>query len=221
MAKGTGTTRDFSRQVPIYGDVQLDSDELSALALPPKFCTLARLLEKDARFEGCLCTTKARWSRKVNGSPEEQEEEATSGDECQDTPEQRMDQDITEQSTREVFNPETKTLDYRKQKVTDMIDNPRVELPPPRPQKEEDTLAAKELLWQDNIRKYINCNCNEKGDQNNNNLTKAQRRGIAKLKKRTKAGEIVITVTDKSGKMSVSSQENYRLQGAPHTRQDE
>ena len=96
-----------------------------------------------------------------------------------------------------------------------------MELPPPRPQKEEHTLAAKELLWEDTVQRYINCNCNDKGDQIKSNLTKAQKRGIAKLRTRTKSGEIVITVTDKSGKMSVSSRENYRLQGAPHTSKDE
>ena len=205
----------------MYGNVQPDHDELSALALPPKYCTLAKLTRKDARFDGCLCHTKARWSRKVNGSPEEQEEEAQSEEESNATPEQIMDQDITEQSTRETYNPDTKIMDYRKLKATDMLSNPRVELPPPRPQKEVHTLAAKELLWEDTVKRYINCNCNDKGDQIKSNLTKAQRRGIAKLRSRTKSGEIVITVTDKSGKMSVSSRENYRLQGAPHTSKDE
>ena len=221
MARGTGTNRDFSRQVPVYGNIQLDTDEISALALPPKYCTLAKLLDRDARFESCLCTTKARWSRRTNGSPDEQEEEAQAKVEDDSDQNTRMDQDITEQSPREVYNPDTKILDYRRLKATDMVDNPRVELPPPRPQTEEQTLAAKELIWQDKIKKYINCHCNDKGDQKNTNLTKSQRRGIAKLRARTKAGEIVITVTDKSGKMSVSSRENYRQQGAPHTRRDE
>ena len=51
-------------------------------------------------------------------------------------------------STSQIYYPDTKSLDYRKLKVTDMLDNPRVELPTTRPQREEQTLAAKELLQQ-------------------------------------------------------------------------
>ena len=37
----------------------------------------------------------------------------------------------------------------------------------------------------------------------------------------TKIGEIVVIVTDKSGKLSVSSRSNYSKQGEPHVIKDE
>ena len=41
-----------------------------------------------------------------------------------------------------------------------------------------------------------------------------------KLTTRTKAGEIVISETDKSTKTTISSRENYRLQGEPNIRNE-
>ena len=101
-----------------------------------------------------------------------------------------------------------------------MLSNPRVELPKPRPQEEERTLMAKELMWEEEIKAYIKIHCNNKGDQLESNLTKQQKRGLAKLRERAKSGEIVITCTDKSNGFAASTRENYRLQGAPHVAGD-
>ena len=67
---------------------------------------------------------------------------------------------------------------------------------------------------------YVKRNCKGNGDQKGDNLTKQQRRGMSKLKERCKSGEIVITCTDKSGKLAVSTRENYSLQGKPHVSKD-
>ena len=102
-----------------------------------------------------------------------------------------------------------------------MHNNPRVNLPKPRPADEERVFAAKELVWEEAILRYKERNCDSKGIQKQDNLTKAQRRGFSKLRERTRTGNIVITTTDKSDKFTVSSRENYILQGAPHIRNDE
>ena len=48
-----------------------------------------------------------------------------------------MSQEVVENSGREIYDLETKILDFRKLRVTDMKNKPRVQLPPPRPHQEE------------------------------------------------------------------------------------
>ena len=70
------------------------------------------------------------------------------------------------------------------------------------------------------IEKYAENHCNSKGDQKQSNLTNSQKIGMSKLKNRSKDGSIVIGETDKSNKTTLSSRENYRKQGDPHTQND-
>ena len=77
-----------------------------------------------------------------------------------------------ENEAREIFNPEEKTLDFRKMRVTDMPHNQRVQMPTPRPQEEEKILEAKELIWRDEVQQFINNRCKENGEQTKSNLKK-------------------------------------------------
>ena len=135
-----------------------------------------------------------------------------------ETEQMRMEREVEEESHREVYNEVDKTLDFRKVRVTDMKDNPRVVLPPPRPPQEEAVLTAKELLWNEAIQDYSRKNC-RKGCQKTN-LSKKEEAGIKKLELRKKSGEVVIIPTDKSGRMSISSRESYTKQGDVHTKGD-
>ena len=127
---------------------------------------------------------------------------------------------VLENENREYFNPETKVIDFRKIKATDLRDNPRVILPKPRPPGEEIELIVQEQIWQTTIEKYAENHCNSKGDQKQSNLTNSQKIGMSKLKNRSKDGSIVIGETDKSNKTTLSSRENYRKQWDPHTQND-
>ena len=128
---------------------------------------------------------------------------------------------MLEHQSREVYNPDTKVADFRRLRVSDMQDNPRVGLPRPRPPAEERTLAGKDHMREQAYTEFMEEHCNEKGFQKCSNLTKQQIRGKIKLQSRTKAGEIIINETDKSGNMTVSSRENYKAQGDAHTQNDE
>ena len=133
------------------------------MLLPPKFCTFGRIEEKEAKYDRALCQTKLRWGRITKGSPKEQEEDARISEGEQRTQEQKMEDEITENSSREVFDRGNKVLDFRKLRVTDMKDNPRVQLPSPRPPAEETVMGAKELLWKEVTEKYGEVKCNAKG----------------------------------------------------------
>ena len=116
-----------------------------------------------------------------HGSRKEQEYEAQA--ETGEPPpkeEERQADDILENQSREVYSPETQTADFRKLRVTDMKDNPRVFLPKPRPPGEERVMASKDVLREEAIQAYIYENCIEKGFQKDSNLTKQQQRGPPK-----------------------------------------
>ena len=51
-------------------------------------------------------------------------------------------------------------------------------------------------------------------------MTKSERRGYHKLRKRSQANELVISTTDKSTEITISSFESYAQQGEPHVAKD-
>ena len=217
MAEGAGEEAPKA-VVPTYGEVSIDNDETSALILPPKFNTYDKISDKETKYQSTLCQTKIRWSRQTTGGPKEMEEDARDREESGETGEERMEREIWEESSREVFDEINKTLDFRKLKVTDMKDNPRVVLPSPRPPGEEAALTAKEQLWNEAVEDYARKKCNN--GRQKSNMTRQEEIGTKKLQERKKRGEIVMVPTDKSGKMSVSTRECYRNQGDIHTKND-
>ena len=52
------------------------------------------------------------------------------------------------------------------------------------------------------------------------NLSAAEKRGLSKLKQRVKSGEILIIKTDKSGKLGVISKEKYLEMGQTEAKKD-
>ena len=84
-------------------------------------------------------------------------------------------------------------MNLGKLKATDMLNNPRIFLPKPRPHKEEAKLEAKEHMYMQTWMKFMTQNCNKKGDQTESNLTEQELRGQAKINKRQESGEIIIS----------------------------
>ena len=121
---------------------------------------------------------------------------------------------------RLVFNYNTNTLDLRRQRVTDIKDCPKLILPPSRPGNEEMELHNKETLWNNRYKLYRENKCNEKGFIKVDNMTKSERRGQRKLGKRKSTGQIVISSTDKSSEITISSREAYKIQGSVHVSKD-
>ena len=81
-------------------------------------------------------------------------------------------------------------------------------------------MSLEQQLWNNTILNYADKHCKQNGDPIRQNLTKSQSLGSTKLRKRADSGELVISETDKSNRTSISSRENYRLQGAPHVKND-
>ena len=63
-------------------------------------------------------------------------------------------------------------MDWRKQKATDLRNNPKVFLPRPRQLQKELEFGTKEIIYNQPIKSYIDSNCNEKGNQKRDILKK-------------------------------------------------
>ena len=120
--------------------------------------------------------------------------------------------------SRQPFDQDNSTIDMRKKRVSDLKSNSRVILPKPLDAKREAFIAVRKEQWLKVFREFIAEKAPE-GKQNDN-LTKKQKVGLAKLKKRIKDGEIVVLQTDKSGKLCITTLENYIKMGEEHTRGD-
>ena len=105
-------------------------------------------------------------------------------------------------------------MDFTKLLPTMVKNNPRVVLPKNRPLKEEARMTQRRTTLEDEIQNY------NKEPRETDNLTAAERRGIAKLRKRIISGEIVVYETDKSGKLCVATVEAYEQQGEVHVKED-
>ena len=96
------------------------------------------------------------------------------------------------------------SFDLKRTKATDVPFNKRVHMPQPHSQETESKIRyAKEK-----IRHIItNYSANHKGFEN---IDKEIKTGIKELKKRIKEDKIVVYPTDKSGRLSVDTQDNYK-----------
>ena len=101
-----------------------------------------------------------------------------------------------------------------------MRNNPRLHLPRARPSNEEIELSGKAHTWKQATLTYMENNCDSKGRQLEGNLTPDEVQGTNSFNERTKAGEIVISTTDKSNLTTISSHESYIAQGTLHTQKD-
>ena len=80
--------------------------------------------------------------------------------------------------------------------------------------------TTKEQLWIQRFHVYMLKHCDDKGRILLDNMSKSERRGYFKLLKRVKAKEIVVSTTDKSGELTISTYQAYIEMGIPHTKND-
>ena len=198
----------------IGDDLTIDDDEREVLEMPPKFACFNLLSEEGFEVDVEICGAKHRWEMR-NKDDEVSEEEVEQAE-----PPLLELLEVLDAQSRQVFDPEEGNLDMRKRKATDVKHNTRVGLPKALKPSEEAMIEVRKAEWMRVFRELAAEVCDEKGQQQSN-LTPAQRRGLQKLRKRIKEGELIVCMTDKSGKLSVMSIENYQKAGSVHTEKDE
>ena len=103
----------------VYGDLNFDKDEISALLLDPKFAVYDLLSEEDFDVEVETCLAKMRWNYMDKSDDEE-------------VPTSKVEQEfneIVDAKSRQIYDSESKTFDMRKLRATDVKQNTYVHLP--------------------------------------------------------------------------------------------
>ena len=81
-------------------------------------------------------------------------------------------------------------------------------------------MEVRKNVWMGVYDKLVEEICDDEGNIKESTLDFKQRTGLKKLCKRVKEGEIVVTKTDKSGRLFVSSMEGYLRKGMKHVGED-
>ena len=204
------------QQVKVLGDIEIDENENDLLKLTPNYQLLEALTDEEFALELELCNTKYRWTMMKENK--ESDDIQTTEEEKPTEEEQKLIEKI-EAESRQVFNPIEMNFDLRKKRVTDLRENSRVILPKPLPINQEALISLRREKYNTVFRDFRRETCNSRGEQRLN-LTFSQRKGLQKLKKRIKNGEIVIMLTDKSGRFAATTPEIYAEMGKVHTNQD-
>ena len=176
LAQGRGKARKRIKiQIPVYGGVTLDDNERDALSLPPKFAQYEKLRMTKIKHQQFIRNSKLRFSMR-DRDYNEKGEDVTPPEEPLS-----MEQQVKEQEYREVYNKDTKTLDFRKLRPTDVKSNPRVCLPTPGPPKQEAEIQVRDEVEERVILEDLD------EFRREDNLTDSESKGLEKLKARVKS----------------------------------
>ena len=219
---------------PFIGDknIKLSRGEKKLLSRDPKYALRQEVDKTDFRIE----IEKMNVKRKYGAQSEKEKEMDTDGEKITSnkslTPDEELKALWEEERKRIVFDPIINKINLNNRRPTDYKHNKRIILPRPattdiefecekrrryylrtfstfkkKEEKKETKTETKENKSKDGL-KY-------------DNLTESEMKGLKSLKKRVSNGEVVITTTDKSGRMAILTQEQYIKSGQCHTDKDE
>ena len=139
----------------------------------------------------------------------------------EETERKRMEKAIEEAelNAKTVFNEDDGSLDYGRKRATDCKHNTYVKLPKPKSVRVERDIEFRRLTWRKLYRDFRDSYSDEDGVQESN-LTEMEARGLKKLQKRVREGELIVVKTDKSGRFALMSIEEYQRAGEVHTSKD-
>ncbi len=123
----------------------------------------------------------------------------------------------SEENRKEYFDQVTKTFNFGNMRACDQPFNKRIQLPKPLPDEEEVELQVVRNRLRTVTEHYINI---ERGERKGN-LSKAEKDGLKTLTDKVKGKNVVVFETDKSGRFSVDTPENYKLASQLHVNNDE
>ena len=177
----------------------------AALTLPHKFKMYGPI---DVRgFENRLekTLTQIRWELMKN----EREEGERVSDEEQ----------ISEKIARTIYDHENRSLNFTKLRPTDMKTCPRSFVPEPKDNKEEEKLQIIRSSLMNVAEEYI-AKETLKGKPKTMNAGKDVMKGVKEIKRLIDNKEAIVTITDKSGRMTIDTPENYNIAMKRHLKED-
>ena len=183
---------EFDTSPRIYGGTEITDEEKALLTLPPKFSTFQKVDPVDCSAQVEKSLSKLRWEIRQK----EQEEIGETVEEA------------------EFYNPANLTFDFRQMRGTHLRFNKRIKLPNAVDEETEVNMHSLKTRLQRVTSEYIQTCPSDK------TLTEDESRGLRSLKERVKRKEVVVYQTDKSGRFSIDTLENYKESGTPHIRGD-
>ena len=189
---------EYASSTPTYGGVELQENERSLLALPPKFATYEKVKSERCEAEIEKSLAKLRWEEKKKN----------------------IDPDGNElpREVKRWHDVKTKTIDMREFRSTDLPFNNRIYAPEPLDNETETCLQTLKMKLNRCTERYIEETQRRKKVTN---LTNEQQDGLLSLKERKEEKEIVISETDKSKRFACDSIDNYKTLGETHVVEDE
>jgi hypothetical protein len=106
--------------------------------------------------------------------------------------------ELAEIDGKTVFNEDEMTIDFGRKKATDCKHHTCVKLPNLKSAKAVQEIKYRRMSWRKLYHDFRDQFTDKKGIQEKN-LTAEEARGLKKLKKRVKEGELVVVKSDKSG----------------------
>ena len=215
-------------EVPTIGEIELTEEEKTVLRRNPKFAILQNLeentIKEDMEKAYSLIRMELRDEDAEDREKEKEEENQkdTGGmSEEEETKLQEKERIEKEEmaKTRQVYDPIKKIYDERKRRVTDLVECSRVVLPKPLSVTREAEIETRRKIHDKIYQRYRIENCNDRGEQEDN-MTREEKKGLKSLMKKLNKGEILIMKTDKSGKMSATNREKYIEMGQAHIGED-
>ena len=182
----------------VYRDLArpLDKEEDLAACQDSKRANYSKLDMKNIRREREMCNTKIRYERLFNPVEDEEIEK-----EVEMSTEEKERIEIEKMWTEKCHDEKRGKVDMTKKKCTDVRTNQRVIMPEPRPAKEEAHLQVRTEKTLKIAREYMEKNCDKDGKLLRGGFPKELEKGVEKLQKRIRDGEIVVRTTDKSKRL--------------------
>ena len=189
---------EYASTARTYGGIELDENEQPLLELPPKYATYEKVKSESCEAEIEKALAKLRWEKKRND----------------------VDNDGNElpPNVRTWHDIQTKTIDMREYRSTDLPFNNRIYAPKPLDNETETCLQNLKMKLNNCTERYVEETQRTKKKMN---LTAEQKQGLHSLKDKKDEGTIVIFETDKSKRFACDTMDNYKTLGETHVTQDE
>ncbi len=190
----------------VYGGAQISDKSEKVLTKEPGFMVYDRINETEMEVEIEKALSKARYELMNRG--EDDEEDDISG------------RQNYSGGSRSNIEP-NKVLEYRNLRATDIPTVPRLIEPKLGTISQEIIMENTKEKMLECVRKYKEEYCNRKDELKEDNLSMEERQGLKQMKREIKDKKVVVFSTDKSGKFSVDTPDNYIKAVQKHTAKDQ
>ena len=195
----------YNNKSEVYGGAVINEKVEKILSKEPGFMVYNKIDNIEIEVEIEKGISKARYELMNRG------EENGDGSEDEDIESNRN-------RTQEDFN---KVLQYNNLRATDIPTVQRLIEPKLGPISKEVVMESTKQKLLECARAYKATHCKREGEIKGDNLSMDERQGLKQIKKEIKDKKVVVFTTDKSGKFSVDTPDNYNVAVQKHTMKDE